>query len=163
MVPIFVPGLIFCREGQSMAATFFAPMFKRNLMRQFPARLSTLLLSVSLSLSVVAAHAAGVTGVVKLAPDVAANAAAEDTVFVFARASQGPRMPLALVRAQVKDLPLEFSLDDSQAMMPQMKLSGFGSVEIVARVSKSGMAMPNSGDLEGVTKVSPTAVRVLRW
>jgi len=121
-------------------------------MRLPSARLSTLLLSVCLGLSASLAHAAGVTGVASLGAEVAANAAAEDTVFIFARASQGPRMPLALVRAQVKDLPLEFSLDDSQAMMPQMKLSGFGTVDIVARLSKSGIAMPQSGDLEGVVK-----------
>jgi len=121
-------------------------------MRPLSARLSTLLLSVSLSLAAFTVSAAGISGVAKLAPDVAANAGPEDTVFVFARASQGPRMPLALVRAQVKDLPLTFSLDDSQAMMPQMKLSGFGTVDIVARVSKAGSAMPQSGDLEGVIK-----------
>ena len=121
-------------------------------MRSVATRLPTVLLFVSLGLVTLAADAAGITGVARLSPDVAANAAAEDTVFVFARASHGPRMPLALVRAKVKDLPLEFGLDDSQAMMPQMKLSGFESVEIVARVSKSGMAMPRSGDLEGVTQ-----------
>ena len=86
---------------------------------------------------------------VDLAPDIAAAAAAEDTVFIFARATQGPRMPLAIVRKQVSDLPVTVTLNDSQAMMPTMKLSNFEQVEIGARISKSGNAMPQSGDLQG--------------
>ena len=86
---------------------------------------------------------------VDLAPDFAATAAAEDTVFIFARATQGPRMPLAIVRKQVSDLPVTVTLNDSQAMMPAMKLSNFEQVEIGARISKSGNAMPQSGDLQG--------------
>jgi cytochrome c-type biogenesis protein CcmH len=87
---------------------------------------------------------------VALAPELAATAAAEDTVFIFARATQGPRMPLAIVRKQVKDLPVTVTLDDSQAMMPAMKLSNFEQVAVGARVSKTGNAMPQSGDLQGV-------------
>jgi cytochrome c-type biogenesis protein CcmH len=92
---------------------------------------------------------------VSLAPDVATTTAAEDTVFIFARATQGPRMPLAIVRKQVKDLPVTVTLDDSMAMSPQMVLSKFGQVTVGARISKSGNAMPQSGDLQGlVTPVS---------
>ena len=87
---------------------------------------------------------------VALAPELAAAAAAEDTVFIFARATQGPRMPLAIVRKQVKDLPVTVTLDDTQAMMPAMKLSNFEQVAVGARVSKSGNAMPQSGDLQGI-------------
>jgi cytochrome c-type biogenesis protein CcmH len=92
-----------------------------------------------------------VKGSISLAPSLAANAAPDDTVFIFARAASGPRMPLAIERVQVKDLPYEFVLDDSMAMNPMMKLSSFPQVVIGARVSRSGNALPASGDLEGVS------------
>lgn len=88
-------------------------------------------------------------GSVRLSAALAAQAQPEDTVFVFARASEGPRMPLAILRFQVKDLPLQFSLDDSQAMAPELRLSQHPKVIVSARVSKSGQAMPEAGDLFG--------------
>jgi cytochrome c-type biogenesis protein CcmH len=92
-----------------------------------------------------------IRGEVRLAARLAGRAGPQDTVFVVARAAEGPRMPLAVVRSQVKDLPLRFALDDSQAMAPQMKLSGFSKVIVTARISKSGNATPQSGDLEGTS------------
>jgi cytochrome c-type biogenesis protein CcmH len=96
-----------------------------------------------------AGGAAKITGTVKLNPALSAKAAPTDTVFIFARAAQGPRMPLAIVRKQVKDLPIAYTLDDSLAMNPAMKLSNFQQVVVGARISKSGNAMPQSGDLQG--------------
>ena len=86
---------------------------------------------------------------VSLDPALATKASPGDTVFIFARAAQGPRMPLAIVRKQVKDLPVAVVLDDSMAMAPGMMLSGFEEVLVGARISKSGNAMPQSGDLQG--------------
>lgn len=94
---------------------------------------------------------AALAGKVSLSPALAGKVAPTDTVFVLARAAQGPKMPLAVFRKQVKDLPLDFTLDDSMAMRPDLKLSGFPQVVVVARVSKSGTPMPQPGDLEGLT------------
>jgi cytochrome c-type biogenesis protein CcmH len=99
--------------------------------------------------------AATLSGVVKLASTLAAKTSPEDTVFVYARAVQGPRMPLAILRKQVKDLPLQFTLDDSMAMSPAAKLSTAQQVIVSARVSKRGEATPQPGDFQGQS--SPVA------
>jgi cytochrome c-type biogenesis protein CcmH len=101
--------------------------------------------------------AAGISGRVSLAPALAARAAPTDTVFIFARAAVGPRMPLAILKRTVAELPIAFTLDDSMAMSPQMKLSNFERVIVGARISRSGNAMPQSGDLRGESP--PTGTR----
>ena len=90
-----------------------------------------------------------VRGRVELAPALKDRAAPDDTVFIFARAAEGPRMPLAVLRKQVRDLPLTFQLDDSMAMNPALKLSDVPRVIVTARISHAGSAMPQSGDLQG--------------
>jgi cytochrome c-type biogenesis protein CcmH len=96
-----------------------------------------------------AAGSEAVSGRLTLAPGLAASASPADAVFVFARAAQGPRMPLAAFKLQVKDLPTDFRLDDSMAMAPQAKISSASEVIVTARISKSGDPVPRSGDLEG--------------
>jgi cytochrome c-type biogenesis protein CcmH len=103
-----------------------------------------------------AAKGARVSGTVKVDPKLAAKVAPDDTVFIFARAAEGPRMPLAILRRQGRDLPLQFTLDDSMAMAPQMNLSAFPRVVIGARVSKSANASAQPGDLQGTS--APIAV-----
>ena len=93
-----------------------------------------------------------IRGTVTVAPSLAGKASATDTLFVFAREMSGPPMPVAIVRATKKDLPFTFQLDDSTSPMPSRKLSSAGPVVIVARLSKSGQAMPQSGDLEGTSQ-----------
>ena len=92
-----------------------------------------------------------VSGTVSLAPALAKQAGPEDTLFVFARGPDGKGMPLAILRKQVKDLPLQFTLDDSTAMSPAAKISDAASVVISARISKTGEAFPQAGDLSGQT------------
>lgn len=92
-----------------------------------------------------------ITGTVTLSDALKAKANPDDTVFVLARAAEGPRMPLAIIRKQVRDLPITFSLDDSMAMSPQMKMSNFDRLVVMARISKSGNAMPQPGDMQGMS------------
>jgi cytochrome c-type biogenesis protein CcmH len=109
-----------------------------------------------------AAGGATIRGTVRLAPALAMMAAPTDAVFIFARPAEGSRMPLAIVRKQVKDLPVDFVLDDSMAMSPGAKLSLFPQVVVSARVSKSGQAVPSAGDLSGQSApTAPTASGLL--
>lgn len=105
-----------------------------------------------------AAAASALSGTVELDPALRARVADTDTVFIFARAAQGPRFPLAVLRKQVRDLPVKFALDDSMSMTPEARLSGYAQVVVGARISTSGSATPAPGDLEGVTgTVGPSA------
>jgi cytochrome c-type biogenesis protein CcmH len=101
-------------------------------------------------------NATTIAGTVALAPALQGKVAPTDTVYIYARAAEGPRMPLAILRKQVRDLPISFKLDDTMAMAPNLALSNFADVVVGARVSKSGNATPQSGDLEG----SSPAVKV---
>ena len=86
------------------------------------------------------------SGRVSLGPALEAQVSPKDTVFIYANAAEGPRMPLAIIRTTVDKLPYDFVLDDSLAMNPQMKLSQVKSVMVRARISKTGNAMPQAGD-----------------
>lgn len=96
-----------------------------------------------------ASPGATVSGTVNIDPSIRQKVGSDDAVFIFARAANGPRMPLAILRKKVSDLPVQYSLDDSMAMAPNLRLSQFDQVEIGARVSKSGDALARSGDFEG--------------
>ena len=93
--------------------------------------------------------AATIAGRVDISPALATKVALTDTVFIFARAVDGPRVPLAVLRIAAKDLPKEFTLDDSMGMAPGAKLSGAAAVIVEARISRSGNALPQSGDFSG--------------
>lgn len=98
---------------------------------------------------------ANLTGKVSVAPALAGKISPSDTVFIYARAEAGPPMPLAILKKRASELPVDFTLDDSSAMAPNLRLSNYPKVMVLARVSKSGNAMPQSGDLEG--SIGPVA------
>ncbi len=97
-----------------------------------------------------------ITVEVKLDPALASKTNPNETIFVYAKAVGGPPMPLAIVRKQVKDLPLKVILDDSMAMTPRTRLSSFKRVYVGARISKSGNARANAGDLQGRSVILTT-------
>ncbi len=88
---------------------------------------------------------------VSLSESVRSAAGPEDAVYILARPANGGRMPLAVTRVRVADLPLTVTLNDSMAMGPMAKLSSVTEVEVIARVSKAGTPQPQSGDIEGLT------------
>jgi cytochrome c-type biogenesis protein CcmH len=100
-----------------------------------------------------------VSGRVSVAPEIAPKVSGTDTLFVFARAEGGPRIPLAVLRGSARQLPLQFALDDSMAMAPNMRLSGAEAVRIEARISRSGNATPQPGDLVGTSGVVKPGAR----
>lgn len=105
--------------------------------------------SASGAAAAVGVEAARISGEVSLAPALAGRVSPDDTVFIFARAVEGPRMPLAILKHKASELPLRFTLDDSTAMSADTKLSKFERVVVGVRISKSGNAMPQPGDLTG--------------
>ncbi len=105
-----------------------------------------------------AAAGPALSGEVSLSPKLAAQVQPDDVLFVFARAEDGNRMPLAATRATVGQLPLRFRFDDSMALTGGQKLSAFKTVSIEARVAKAGTAKTSSGDLFGtVSGVKPNS------
>jgi len=114
-----------------------------------------------------AAPGASLSGKVSVAPALAGKISPSDTVFIYARAQTGPPMPLAILRKKASELPVDFTLDDSSAMAPNLRLSNFPKVMVLARISKTGNAMPQSGDLEGsigpiATSSSKVSVKIDR-
>ncbi|MDH5537916.1 MAG: c-type cytochrome biogenesis protein CcmI [Rhizobacter sp.] len=105
---------------------------------------------------------ATVAGEVRISPALAQRIAPGDTLFVFARAAQGPRMPLAILRQPVGAWPARFVLDDSLAMTPNLRLSGHARVLVGARISRSGNATPQPGDLTGQAGPLATGAQNLR-
>jgi cytochrome c-type biogenesis protein CcmH len=103
-----------------------------------------------------------VSGSVSISPQMAARLAGTETLYIFARAVNGSRVPLAVLRIPARQLPMSFTLDDSQAMAPNLRLSGAEAVRIEARISRSGNAMPQSGDLVGASDVVKPGARDVR-
>jgi cytochrome c-type biogenesis protein CcmH len=99
---------------------------------------------------------ATVTVRVRIDPALADRVRPDQIVFIFARALDGPPMPLAVARRKVRDLPLEVELTDAMSMLPELRLSSFDTIQIGARVSASGQPAAASGDLEGLA--SPVRV-----
>lgn len=98
-------------------------------------------------------NSAGISGTVRLSPTLLSQLDGNATLFVFARPTQGPPMPLAIVRDFARNLPYNYHLDDTSALAPSHRLSQAGEVVIVARISKTGDAKAVTGDLQGVSPV----------
>ncbi|MDP1733296.1 MAG: c-type cytochrome biogenesis protein CcmI [Sulfuritalea sp.] len=108
------------------------------------------------------ATAKSVSGRVELSPALKDKANPDDVVFIFVRAVDGPRMPLAAQRARVADLPMDFMLDDGQALMPEATISSAQQVRVEVRVSKTGKATPGKGDLTGKSATVKPGAKGLR-
>ena len=94
---------------------------------------------------------AGITVKVSLDPKLKDKVRPGDTLFVFAKAAQGPAMPLAIARLTVAQLPANVTLSDSMSMLPNMTISKFGQIVLGARISKSGNASPQKGDYQTIS------------
>jgi len=110
-----------------------------------------------------AAHTSRITGTVQIAPDLAAAARPGMTLFVYATEPGAPGPPLAVRKLQVERWPVSFVLDDADAMVPGRNLSASRRVQLEARISPSGEALPRSGDLVGkLENVDPQTTQAVR-
>jgi cytochrome c-type biogenesis protein CcmH len=110
----------------------------------------------------VASAAARVSGRVTLSPALKARVQPDDTVLIFARLVDGPRMPVALLKRRAAELPLDFQLDESTAMNPSLRLSPSMQVVVGVRVSRTGQAMTQPGDLQGFSAPVPVGTGGLK-
>lgn len=85
---------------------------------------------------------------VKLAPRLADQLKPGDALFVFAKAVDGPPMPLAVAKLHPSRIPVQVTLTNAMAMAPGVDLAKYPKVEVAARISRSGNALPQPGDLE---------------
>ncbi|MSQ53755.1 MAG: c-type cytochrome biogenesis protein CcmI [Betaproteobacteria bacterium] len=102
-----------------------------------------------------------ITGTVKLSPALAKQVGPGDALFVYARAAEGSRMPVAIIKTTADGVPYRFVLDDSHSMSPAAKLSGQTKVIVEARISKSGTAKAQKGDLSGTSAAVAPGVKEL--
>lgn len=93
---------------------------------------------------------------ISIAAELAAKASPEDTIFIFARATEGPKVPLAATKVSAKSFPITVTLDDSSGMGGDTKLSDAANVEVIAVLSKHGNIKPQTGDIQG--KINTVAV-----
>jgi len=105
------------------------------------------------------APAKSLAGSVSIAPEIASKITGSETLFIFAQAEGGARIPLAVIRTSVRDLPMKFALDDSMAMSPEAKLSGAAAVRVEARITRSGTPQAQPGDLFGRSDVVKPGAR----
>ena len=104
----------------------------------------------------VKASAKSVNVTISISAELAAKASPEDTIFIFARATEGPKVPLAATKVSAKSFPITVTLDDSSGMGGDVKLSDAANVEVIAVLSKQGNIKPQTGDIQG--KISKVAV-----
>jgi cytochrome c-type biogenesis protein CcmH len=157
-----VDGII--AEVRSRAATTGKPLASGPAspaprVAQAPPRASAQPPAASAQPAAPAAIGPTVSGTVTIADTLAPKVAITDTLFIFARSEGGPRIPLAVYRGGARELPKAFVLDDSMSMAPGMKISTAQQVRIEARVSKSGNATPQPGDLVGSSAVVKPGAR----
>ena len=141
----------FERKDYARAAATWSRMLPHVPADSEDARLISRNVEEARKLAAIGSHP-GVRGTVRLAPGLKKDVKPDDTVFVFARAAEGPPMPLAVLRARAADLPLEFALDDSLAMAQGMTVSAHPKVVVMARIAKSGKPQASAGDLQGASK-----------
>jgi cytochrome c-type biogenesis protein CcmH len=102
---------------------------------------------------------ARINGRIRISKALASKLPVGATIFILAKAAKGPRVPLAVYKQPLTRLPIEFTLDDSQAMRPQLKLSNFRKVIVIVRISRSGQPFARPGDLEGRSAVLTMPVK----